>query len=101
MYKLFKLDDFFEIKGKGLALAGIADNKELTLPAKTNIIFAKKQNSDFLPLTLLDAEYMRNCWSSHKPRNMILLVAMDEFTRDLERGVEIWCSPAEPIDPDL
>jgi|GEM_PF-4479366 len=93
MYKLFKLEDCFEIKGKGLALAGIADDKALPLPAKNSIIFAKKQNSDFLPLTLLDAEYMRNCWSLHKPGNMILLVAIDEFALDLEKGIEIWCSP--------
>ncbi|MFZ6642691.1 hypothetical protein ACO0LL_23405 [Undibacterium sp. TC4M20W] len=92
MYKLFELDDVFEIKGKGLALAGIAGDKELALPVKASVIFAKKQNSDFLPLTLLDAEYMRNCWSPHKPKNMILLVAIDEVTRDLERGVEIWCN---------
>ncbi|MFZ6710535.1 hypothetical protein [Undibacterium sp. TC9W] len=92
MYKLFKLEDCFEIKGKGLALAGIAEDKELPLPAKNSLIFAKRQNSDFLPLTLLDAEYMRNCWSLHKPRNMVLLVAIDEVTRDLESGVEIWCN---------
>ncbi len=96
MYKLFKLEDYFEIKGKGLALAGIADDKELPLPAKNSLIFAKRQNSDFLPLKLLDAEHMRNCWSLHKPRNMILLVAIDESALDLERGIDIWCSPQVP-----
>ena len=89
LIRVFKAADKFILDGRGIAIAGgpypetegrtIVPGTEFELRSGDRVVLRSR---------IVDFELMRNCWSPHMPRAMVILVAESDF--ELPEDADIW-----------
>jgi hypothetical protein len=89
--ELFRIDDVFEVKGKGRVLAGVMNEAGLAIEEirdaiKTNVVLERQDHSRLL-VPVLGTEVKHSCFSDGI--NVFILIPTDTALEFLERETRV------------
>ncbi|GEP46098.1 hypothetical protein [Brevifollis gellanilyticus] len=89
MERIFVVLDRFEIPGKGLALTGAIEDDSKQIHEGSTVMLKRPGLPDLLTVAT-GFELIRNCWSPHKPRNVVLLIPIEVGLENVPLKSEVW-----------